>query len=131
MQPCGRKVLTPVLAMAAMCCHPFGHCMTSWLCISVQNLCLHNRYTHTTSTSLVEMGSNQMYHLFSFSSHYYTAKDIWFKTTLLEMYTPVHSQQLLEWHLQWCCTAESRSGGCRENTLSVHTHWLGEITRYY
>ena len=60
MQPCGRKVLTLVFTMSAMYCHHLGHCMTSWP--SVQNLCLHNRYTCTISTSLVEMGSNQLYH---------------------------------------------------------------------
>ena len=44
------------------------------------------------------------------------------KVTLLEMYTPVHSRQLLEWRLQWCCTAVSRSGGCEEREhLSAHT----------
>ena len=44
------------------------------------------------------------------------------KVTLMEMYTPVHSRQLLEWRLQWCCTAVSRSGGGEEREyLSAHT----------
>ena len=105
--------------------------------ISVQNLRLHNRYTHTISTSPEEMGSNQFYPAGLLLSRYH---DI-----MKYQHTPVHSQQLQEWRLQWGCTAERRSGGCGERIHSLHTligqersleftrvYWrLLEITRDY